>query len=251
MKRKGFTLIELLVVIAIIALLMSILMPALARVKELANRVVCGSNLSGIGKAMNIYGNEDENGRFPRAGGRKSVLAAPPLAAWDNPDELTAFGGSQPGQATMTSSLWLLVKGDYATTKQFVCKSDPDTTGVFRHSNPWEVWDFGDTPTEYCSYAYHIPYDDADGFNFALTGASNPAMPVCADRNPDDAGAENSRSHQDEGQNVMFVDGHVEFEKNEGDRPGRDCGIDNDDIYTGEGVDGMPLDRHDAVLRNE
>jgi prepilin-type N-terminal cleavage/methylation domain-containing protein len=201
MKRKGFTLIELLVVIAIIALLMSILMPALARVKELANRVVCGSNLSGIGKAMNIYANDDENGRFPRAGGRNSIHGA--LLDWEDPSEPAAFGGP-PGNATITSSLWLLVKGDYATTKQFVCKSDAATVGVFRHSDVWSVWDFGPTPGDHCSYAYHFPYDDAGGLSFGLTSAKNAALPVCADRNPNDS-SDNSHAHQDEGQNPAGV----------------------------------------------
>ncbi len=65
MKRvRGFTLIELLVVVSIIALLIAILIPSLARAKESANKAVCGTNLSGIGKALNIYGGQS-NDLFP------------------------------------------------------------------------------------------------------------------------------------------------------------------------------------------
>ncbi len=67
MRKKCFTLVELLVVIGIIAVLMSILLPALSAVKRTAHRVVCGSNLSGIGKAMILYANE-YGGEYPRAG---------------------------------------------------------------------------------------------------------------------------------------------------------------------------------------
>ncbi|MHC4259824.1 MAG: type II secretion system protein [Planctomycetota bacterium] len=247
MKRQGFTLIELLVVIAIIALLMSILMPALARVKELANRVVCGANLSGIGKACGIYGNDDENGRFPRAGGRDSVLDAAlgGVGGWEGIDEPDAFGGPPGGKATIGSSLWLLVRGDYSTTKQFVCRSDPDTTGKFSHSDPWGIWDFGPSPADFCSYAYHNPYNDVSGFSFCLNSASNPAMAVAADRNPDDLAAENSRSHQEEGQNVLFVDGHVEFERT------RYCGLNDDDIYAATDDGTQPLDLFDSCLIND
>ena len=54
-KRKGFTLIELLVVIAIIALLLSIMMPSLARAKALAERVICMTNMKNIGYALIMY----------------------------------------------------------------------------------------------------------------------------------------------------------------------------------------------------
>ena len=62
-RRHGFTLIELLVVIAIIALLMAILMPALARVKEQAKTVVCLSKLKQWGLYFSMYA-EDHDGRF-------------------------------------------------------------------------------------------------------------------------------------------------------------------------------------------
>jgi len=62
-KRRGFTLIELLVVIAIIALLMSILMPALARVRKQAKNAICQSNLKQWGTAFSMYTGE-WNGSF-------------------------------------------------------------------------------------------------------------------------------------------------------------------------------------------
>jgi len=60
-KRRGFTLIELLVVIAIIALLMSILMPALSRVKNQARKVACQGILKQWGLYWKMYC-DDNNG---------------------------------------------------------------------------------------------------------------------------------------------------------------------------------------------
>lgn len=63
-RPRGFTLIEVLVVVAIIALLIAVLIPSLSRARESARCAVCLSNLSQMGKAVNMY-TVDHKGTLP------------------------------------------------------------------------------------------------------------------------------------------------------------------------------------------
>ena len=61
LKRQGFTLIELLVVVAIIALLASLLLPALGNAKERSKRTKCTNNLHQFGIAANLYALDNDD----------------------------------------------------------------------------------------------------------------------------------------------------------------------------------------------
>ncbi len=83
-KAKAFTLIELLVVIAIIALLLSVLMPSLKKVRDLGKRAVCLAHLHSLGISWVVYADEND-GRITNA---KTA-------------RITEIGGSNPRQFQM------------------------------------------------------------------------------------------------------------------------------------------------------
>ena len=246
-------------------------------------RTTCGKNVADIGKAILSYANDYE-GELPRAGGKDSVWSG--LVGWDAVDRFAAFGlnqDSSAGRATISSSLYLLVRNAGVAPKTFVCPNEAGTTEF----KPAEyaaddsaddrdltaLWDFGPEPTKHCSYAYQMPY-----CLYRLTISSEPGMAVIADRNPwiDSPAREaknvagfnpdgdedaikigNAVAHQEEGQNVLFLDGHVNFEKH------AFCGVNRDNIYTyWDGGDirrgglpragmSIPADRLDSLLVND
>ena len=294
--KKAFTLIELLVVVAIIALLISILLPTLARARESARRSICASNLRQIGTAAILYAGTSR-GSFPviEADSPINALATDvnglggSQSPWRNlitnaEDEPVAVGHpslpSNPGDTTVSSCLWILNRQALTTSSVFLCPSDKiraSKSDEFEELNgdiqgPKYFTDFyvHRTAGALISYSFHTPWDrkwstisapgmiiggDANnGPDPLATLASN--EDIRDKRNNPDYTKSNSTNHKSEGQNLLGVDVHVNFE----DRP---CvGLNEDNVYTSNTNRGSglvvagdagylsisPADKYDTVL---
>ena len=200
MKKRGFTLIELLVVIAIIAMLLAILMPALSKVKKIAQRVVCGTNLKGLGTAQTVYAHDYNDQYTCLVRGTSQVWAGNPIRTmgWE-----LAAKSTQAGQnISVGASLYLLVREADVSPKSFVCPASAEVEFSGRNPNNLdivELWDFGNPnwpaanstlgtpegPARAVSYSFHQPYSPTGTKSArAADGNRSASFAVMADKNP-------------------------------------------------------------------
>src|SRR5882757_5992346 len=238
-KRRGFTLIELLVVIAIIAILASMLLPALAKAKQKAHAIACVSNLRQWGLALTMYLDDNRN-IFPLP---KIATATPGSSGynentpgWSN---FADFHNAGQGDSAWFNALPSYVGGkalweiaansagtSFATSKKiFDC---PAVTQAAEFTDPNRVvFNYGMNPKGNTGLDASIAY----GINFKSTTVQNPSAFVFMGdgraRSTDlpyygtptkEVGVQHCwvkqfSARHNAGGNLMFADGHVAYFK--------------------------------------
>ncbi len=243
-NRTGFSALELLVVIGILVILISIFVPYLLKLREVAHRGDCAENLRRVGAALSEYATLQllhNGGDYPRVV-YDPVTKPDGYRCYSGPDAADPFAKDTAVMSgDVTASLWLLVRMNLAQPEDFICPSTDDSADEFRDKAGHNVaisrggsnWN---RSPENLSYSYASPFSAAIGYrlnsdslkaDFAVMADRNPGVvqpPMSAP--PLKLASGNSSNHDQAGQNVLYADGHVDF------RATPYCGVEHDNIYT-------------------
>ncbi|HEY0008395.1 MAG TPA: type II secretion system protein [Tepidisphaeraceae bacterium] len=255
--RRGFTLIELMVAIAIIGLILACIIPWVMANRQESLRVACANNIRQIRDGLAMYQQDYKSyprSRFDTETGR--------WTAYTGPDASNPFTRESAVAANdVTASLWLLVRTEKITDlKVFICPSTSDTPDTLTNAAGQPV--AKDQRSNFRS-GKHLSYSFLSPFNVTL-GESNwgDTLPsdvvLLADKNPGITGRRddvtkpsanappeaqayaNSNNHGGAGQNVLYTNTIIRFERSAfrgsgylaGDRQKNTPQIQGDNIYT-------------------
>jgi prepilin-type processing-associated H-X9-DG protein len=257
--------------VGLIPLLLVAFLACRDREGEGSSRVKCASNLRQIGQAILLYANENR-GAYPRTTFVGGEVVKPVWGTGAPSTQPFAPDGPQPND--VSAAIFLLLRTQEITPEVFTCPHTEaerwDLGGDGMTAQNWSNWEGPQGIKLHLSYSYQNPYPD-DGAvkaKFILTTAISAEFAVAADMNPgvvngcnvltvistsssSQMKAGNSRNHDGDGQNVLYGDGHVEFQQNPF------CGVKRDNIYArradsigyaSSDVINSPRDADDSVL---
>lgn len=260
--RPAFTSKDLLIVVVLILALSAVLAVSLQMAREKANRQKCSSNLRALGQVLLLYCNEN-NGYYPRT----TYTPGPSvkLVAGTGIDASSPFAPGGPEPNDVSAAIFLLLRTQEIGSEVYTCPSSGAVKDDFGGAGRTAAnrSNFSDYRKD-LSYSFANPYPDDSGVagKYDLYAASiSPFFATGADINPGPSGnpaalavttasssrqirQANSPNHGGKGQNVLYGDGHVDWQTTPL------AGIKADNIYTNRlgQVMASPVDKDDSVL---